>query len=429
MSVLEIEGGYPLYGEVALAGAKNAVLPMLFAGCLSRDETLLENVPTGLGDVVETVATLRHLGAEIIVDGSTVRIRRDNFPNGQAIPPSSKTRCSLLMLGLCAALGEGVRISRPGGCTIGNRKNDIHLDGLRDLGAVVAETGGWIELLAGRCKGADITLRYPSSTGTINLIIAAAMADGITVIRNPSRKPEVLDAIGMLFEMGAMIREHNGALVVTGVHFLNGAWYRVMADRLVAATVMAGAAMTRGQAVIVGASLAPLPNETEVWKRAGMTLAQIGHGVLAQATDRLAATSIETGAHLMFHSDIQPLHGAMMTLAGGKSRIKETTFDNRFAYLDELRKMKARARVFDGGFTCANGNPGQVADIHGVRSLKGAHVTAPDIRGGAALVLAGLAADGTTTVDNIEQIDRGYERIEELFGLLGAHIRRRDGAA
>ncbi|MFO7858394.1 MAG: UDP-N-acetylglucosamine 1-carboxyvinyltransferase [Ectothiorhodospiraceae bacterium] len=429
MTVFEIEGGQPLYGEVTLAGAKNAALPMLFAGCLSDDETVLEGVPTGLGDVIETVAMLRQLGAFIATEGDTVRIRRGDFPNGLSAGPYSKTRCSLLLLGLGAALGETVRIAYPGGCEIGKRNHDIHLDGLRALGAKVREEEREIELSGGLCRGAEIELRYPSSTGTINLVLAAVLADGDTLIRNPSLKPEVRDVLTMLGEMGAEVATGRNEIMVSGVRQLHGARYRVMSDRLVAATVIAGVAMTRGQAMIGGASLAPISVEARAWRNAGMMLQETVGGVLAQMVERPAPISIQTGPYPMFHSDIQPLHGAMMTLAGGKSRIVETVFDSRFGYLDELHKMGAGAKVRDGGFVCANGQPGQIAEIRGVRILKGANVTAPDIRGGAALVVGGLAADGITIVGNVGQIDRGYERIEELMALLGGRIRRREAVA
>lgn len=428
---LEIVGGYSLSGEVEISGAKNATLPAIVAACLTDDVVTLKNVPLELNDVKLMIELLKSMGADIKVDSynNTLLCSGKGLHGGSLEQElASKIRHSLLLLGLSASWKSKLFLPLPGGCDLGNRKHDMHVSALRSLGNTVIEDENGIQLKpANSNKNIVIDFYYPTFGGTLNAIFASVrLKDCNVIVTNAARNPEVIDVIRLLNQMGSNITWlDEKTLSINGVEKLNGITYSVMPDRIVAATVIAATAVTDGNVYIRNFDSTLLESEIKVWKEAGLFIEQDNNnGLSIKRMGSLRATNIETKAYPGFHTDIQPLHTLLMVYAEGKSTVKETILDGRFKYCNELVKMGANITVNEGDFYCVNGAKGQVAIIEGASKLYGTTVKATDIRGGAAVAIAGLSAEGITRVTSLYQLERGYSNFVELFNSLGAKIKK-----
>lgn len=426
---LWIEGGVPLVGTVDIIGAKNAALPALAAACLSATPTTLHNIPTRLKDVELLITLLRDAGASVEPVGpSSLRIDGRNW-RGRAIDAfrASKLRHSLLMLGVSAFYGRPLSLGQSGGCSIGERKHDLHAQGFTALGLKVTDTEQQLGI-SGRMhqrSEARTIFHYPSFGATLNFIFAALGRSGPSLLRQAALNPEVQDIIQLLRQMGARLHWVNERdLHIEGGHQLNGVEYAICGDRIVAATYLAAAAMTKGRITTRGVNSRYLSHEIAVWQQAGLRISTSEDTLTAEAGGTLLPVDIRTSAYPGFHTDMQPLHGALMACAEGESRIIETIVDNRFRYCTQLNRMGADIRIEQGGFACANGALGSMAIIRGVAALQAAQVEATDIRGAAAVLLAALATPGASCISNLYQLDRGYAGIEADLTRLGARITR-----
>ncbi len=411
---LVIEGGIPLRGEVRVSAAKNAALPLLAASLLSAEPVVLENVPR-LADITTIRALLQGLGTEIEErDGSTVArtpaLRSVEAPYGLV----STMRASVLVLGPLLARAGRARVSMPGGCAIGARPIDLHLKGLERLGAEVTLAQGYVEARAARLKGARIVFDLVTVTGTENLMMAAALAEGTTILENAAREPEIPDLARLLTAMGARIHGAGTERIeIEGVPELGGARHRIIPDRVEAGTFLVAGAITLGDVTVrdvVPAHLSAVLDKLEA------TGAQVEVGVdriRIRAEDRPRATDIVTNPFPGFATDMQAQMMTLLGLAEGSSVITETIFENRFQHAAELRRLGASIEI-----------EGSRAVIRGVPSYQGAPVMATDLRASASLVLGGLAATGTTEVSRVYHLDRGYEGMEQKLAALGARIRR-----
>ncbi|MCK7593399.1 UDP-N-acetylglucosamine 1-carboxyvinyltransferase [Pseudomarimonas salicorniae] len=416
MASIVITGGAPISGEVWISGAKNAVLPILAAGLLADGPMDIGNVPH-LHDVTTTMELLGQMGVELIV-GDKMRIHMDARPADRHYAPYElvKTmRASILVLGpLVARFGEAV-VSLPGGCAIGSRPVDQHIRGLLALGAEVSVENGYIHAKAKRLKGARIVMDLVTVTGTENIMMAAALASGTTVIENAAQEPEVVDLANCLNAMGAKISgAGSNTLVIEGVERLSGCTYDVLPDRIETGTFLVAGAMTGGRVLAKRARANTLDAVLVKLEEAG---AHINTGEDFIEVDmqgrRPKAVNITTAPYPAFPTDMQAQFAAMNAVAEGVGIITETVFENRFMHVQELQRLGANIRV-----------EGKSAIIRGVERMTAAPVMATDLRASASLVLAGLVAEGETQVDRIYHIDRGYECIEEKLGALGARIRR-----
>jgi len=417
MATIHITGGRPLHGSVGISGSKNGSLPVLAASLLLEGDTLVENVPD-IEDVRTMIQVLRALGAEVeFKPGGRVRINSDKLTSTTA--PDAlvrQMRASFYVAGpLLARYGEA-QVPLPGGCVIGRRPVDFHIAGFQSLGASVRVEHGWVRATARRLSGARIFLdpRYRSAGATNNLMMAACLARGRTIIENASREPETQDCAAFLVEAGAKIQGIGGAtLVVDGVERLQGCRHAVIPDRMEAGTMLLAAAVTQGDVRVEGVNVGHLEPLTRVLRQAGMEVQTNGDWVRLCSRGRLHAFDVTTAPYPGFPTDMQPGTVVLMCLAEGTSHMEETIFDARYGYTDELRRMGADVRVID-----------QLAIVRGVKQLSGAPVEAPDIRAGAGLVVAGLAAEGETVISQAELIDRGYENLVEKLAGLGAAIAR-----
>ncbi len=416
MASIVITGGAPISGEVWISGAKNAVLPILAAGLLADGPMDIGNVPH-LHDVTTTMELLGQMGVELIV-GDKMRIHMDARPADRHYAPYElvKTmRASILVLGpLVARFGEAV-VSLPGGCAIGSRPVDQHIRGLIALGAEVSVENGYIHAKAKRLKGARIVMDLVTVTGTENIMMAAALARGTTVIENAAQEPEVVDLANCLNAMGAKISgAGTNTLVIDGVERLSGCTYDVLPDRIETGTFLVAGAMTGGRVLAKRTRANTLDAVLAKLEEAG---AHINTGEDFIEVDmqgrRPKAVNITTAPYPAFPTDMQAQFTAMNAVAEGVGIITETVFENRFMHVQELQRLGADIRV-----------EGKSAIIRGVARMTAAPVMATDLRASASLVLAGLVAEGETQVDRIYHIDRGYECIEEKLGVLGARIRR-----
>ena len=415
MDKLLIQGGLPLSGEVRISGAKNAALPILCAAILTPETLHVQNVPH-LRDVTTTLSLLGQMGVEVSLDESLgVGLSAANLHNRVAPYEMVKTmRASILVLGpLVARFGEA-RVSLPGGCAIGLRPVDQHIKGLQAMGAEIAIEHGYIHATAKRLKGARIVADVITVTGTENLMMAAVLADGTTVIENAAREPEVVDLAQCLNAMGARITGHGTDIItIEGVPKLHGASYRVMPDRIEMGTFLVAAAATGGEIRLKNTRADILDAVLGKLQEAGAVVEQ-GSDWLGLRTDGpLKSVSFRTAPYPAFPTDMQAQFMALNTVARGTSIITETVFENRFMHVQELRRLGAHIEV-----------EGNAAVVHGVTGLDGASVMATDLRASACLVLAGLMAKGETLVDRVYHLDRGYECIEEKLSQLGARIRR-----
>lgn len=427
---LEINGGNQLNGEVEISGAKNAALPAIVAACLSDDVVTLRNVPLDLNDVKLIIKLLKSMGANISTDteNKTLFCSGVNWKGGSLDSDiAERIRHSLLLLGLAASWKTNLFLPMSGGCDLGNRRHDMHVSALRSLGNTVVEDEGiLIEPVTSSDKEVFINFYYPTFGGTLNAIFASVRLNGCNItINNAACNPEVLDVIELLSQMGADITwMDERTLSIKGVGKLDGTNYSVMPDRIIGATVIAATALTKGNVYLKNFNSNLLTSEIKVWTEAGLLFEQDNNGLFIKYKENLTATNIETNAYPGFHTDIQPLHTLMMTIANGESLVKETILDGRFKYCNELVKMGADITVSEGDFYCVNGDKGKIAKIKGMDKLYPAEVKATDIRGGAAVAVAGLAAEGLTKVNNIYQLERGYGNFVEVFNSLGADIKR-----
>ena len=424
MDKLLIRGGRPLRGEVAVSGAKNAALPELCAALLTEEPVVLRNVP-GLQDVSTMLKLVRNMGvsAERDDDG-TVRLDARDLTLPEAPYELVKTmRASVLALGPLVARFGQAKVSLPGGCAIGSRPVDQHIKGLQAMGAEISvEHGYMVARLGGgrkRLHGARITTDMVTVTGTENFLMAAALAEGETVLENAAQEPEISDLAEMLIAMGARIEGHGSSRIrIQGVERLSGCTHQVVADRIEAGTFLCAVAATGGEALLRHARADHLDAVIEKLRLAGAEVTAAPEGVRVRASGRLKAQSFRTTEYPGFPTDMQAQFMALNVIAGGTSTVTETIFENRFMHVDEMLRLGARVQT-----------DGKVAVIEGVSQLSGATVMATDLRASASLVIAGLVAEGETLVDRIYHLDRGYERMEHKLRSLGADIERVKGAA
>jgi UDP-N-acetylglucosamine 1-carboxyvinyltransferase len=416
MAKIVISGGLPLHGEVGISGAKNAVLPIL-ASCLLADEPVsIGNVPH-LHDVTTFIELLGQMGVQLVLD-DRMKMHVDPRPTDKFFAPYEmvKTmRASILVLGPLVARFGQAEVSLPGGCAIGSRPVDQHIRGLQALGAEVTVENGYIKAKAKRLKGTRIVMDMVTVTGTENIMMAAALAQGTTVIENAAQEPEVVDLANCLIAMGAQIEGAGTSLmVIHGVERLHGAQYDVLPDRIETGTFLVGAAITGGKVRAKNTRAGTLDAVLSKLEEAGAHISTGDDWIeLDMRGKRPKAVNITTAPYPAFPTDMQAQFTALNCVAEGVGVITETVFENRFMHAHELQRLGADIRL-----------EGNTAIITGVKTMSGAPIMATDLRASACLVLAGLVAEGDTTVDRVYHIDRGYENIEEKLGVLGAKIRR-----
>jgi UDP-N-acetylglucosamine 1-carboxyvinyltransferase len=411
---LLIGGGVPLRGEVPISAAKNAALPLLAATLLSEAPVVLENVPR-LADVTTIVELLRRLGADIQQAGAVTTAATPRVTSVEApYELVSTMRASVLVLGPLVARAGRARVAMPGGCAIGGRPIDLHLKGLQRLGAEIELSQGYVEARAARLKGTRIVFDLVTVTGTENLMMAAALAEGTTILENAAREPEIFDLARLLNAMGAKIRGAGTERIeIEGVGELGGARHRIIPDRVEAGTFLVAGAVTGGDVTIRDVVPDHLVAVLAKLEAAGARLDVGTDRIRVQLDGRPRPTDIVTNPFPGFATDMQAQMMALLGLADGSSVITETIFENRFMHAAELRRMGATIEI-----------DGAKAVIRGVERYQGAPVMATDLRASASLVLAGLAAAGTTEVSRVYHLDRGYEGMEAKLAALGARIRR-----
>ena len=415
MDKLVIQGGVPLSGEVAISGAKNAALPILCASLLSAKPLHLTNVPH-LNDIATMLRLLAQMGVSVTMDGVNGIVLDSAVLHNPVAPYDMvKTmRASILVLGpLLARCGEA-RVSLPGGCAIGARPVDQHIKGLQAMGAEVTVEHGYVHAKAKRLKGARILTDMVTVTGTENLMMAAVLADGETIIENAAREPEVVDLANCLIAMGAQISGAGSDTIrIRGVESLGGGAHAVMPDRIETGTYLCAAAATGGNVRLTGTSAAYLDSVVDKLLDAGCDVGIERDAISLKAPKRLKAVSLRTAPYPAFPTDMQAQFMAINCVAEGVAVVRETIFENRFMHAVELIRLGADIKI-----------DGNTAIVTGVPRLDGAAVMATDLRASASLVIAGLVAQGETTIERIYHLDRGYERIEEKLSKLGAIVRR-----
>jgi len=420
MHKLAIIGGNRLNGEVRISGAKNAALPIMCASLLTSDELHLENMPD-LHDVATMRKLLVQMGVTAEVGSGEVTLGGANVTKLEAPYEMVKTmRAAILVLGPLAARFGEARVSLPGGCAIGSRPVDLHIKGLQAMGAEIKIEHGYIHAQVprgnanGRLKGARIFFDLVSVTGTENLMMAAALADGVTVLENAAREPEVVDLAHCLIAMGAKIEgAGTDTISITGVDKLHGAKHRIMPDRIESGTFLVAAAAAGGDITLTNARADILENVIEKLQEAGASISNTDNTIHISMSQRPRAISVRTAPYPAFPTDMQAQFMAMNTISTGSSMVVETIFENRFMHVQELRRLGAQIDV-----------EGNTAVINGCNQLEGATIMATDLRASACLVIAGLVAKGETVIDRIYHLDRGYEHIESKLSQLGANIRR-----
>ena len=416
MDKLQIVGNGPLQGDVRISGAKNAVLPILAATLLGNSASTIRNVPH-LNDVTTTMTLLGRMGCGLTMgDNMEVEVDPTSINDYAAAYELVRTmRASILVLGPLVARYGQAEVSLPGGCAIGSRPVNLHIEGLQKLGAEIRIEDGYIRARAGRLKGAHLALEMVTVTGTENLLMAATLARGETVIENAAREPEVVDLACYLRAMGAEIEgEGTSTIRIQGVDALQGATHKVVADRIETGTFLVGAAATRGCVKVLDTVPGTLGSVLEKLREAGADI-EVGEDwiKLDMHGRRPQAVNITTAPYPDFPTDMQAQFCVLNAVAEGTAKVTETVFENRFMHINELMRMGADMTI-----------DGNAVTIRGVERLQGAPVMATDLRASASLILAALVADGETDVRRVYHIDRGYERIEEKFMQLGAVIRR-----
>jgi UDP-N-acetylglucosamine 1-carboxyvinyltransferase len=416
---LIIEGGVPLHGEVVVSGAKNAALPILCAGLLAETPFTLTGVPE-LRDVASTLKLLDTMGVKVSKQADQVTLDASDVASFEATYEMVKTmRASILVLGPLLARFGTARVSLPGGCAIGSRPVDLHIKGLQAMGAAMHITHGYIQastlhLPNRRLQGAKYYMDLVTVTGTENLMMAAALAQGTTVLENAAKEPEVVDLAECLNKMGAKIKgAGTDTITIEGVERLLGAQHHIVCDRIEAGTYMVAAAMTGGEVTLKNARPDLLEAVIEKLREAGAQISHDANSITVKSDGKLKAVNVRTAPHPAFPTDMQAQFMAMNTVAEGVSTVIETIFENRFMHVQELQRMGANIDV-----------QGNTALVKGVSVLEGANVMATDLRASAGLVLAGLVAEGETVIDRIYHLDRGYEKLEEKLNQLGAKVRR-----
>ena len=414
MDKIVIHGGQRLKGEVLVSGAKNAALPLLFATLLTAGQHRLSNVPQ-LRDIDTVARLLTTLGAKVEWRDGLFAVDADAIQSVEAPYDLVRTmRASVLVLGPLLARYGHARVSLPGGCAIGARPINLHLKGLEAMGAKITLDHGYVEARARRLHGARIYLDTPTVGGTENLMMAAALAKGTTVLENAAREPEIVDLANALNAMGGRVTgAGSDTVAIEGVDELRPLDYAVMPDRIEAGTFMVAAAITRGDVKVKGAVAADLEALVAKLQATGTEIIEEADGLRVKGPRRIESVDIKTQPHPGFPTDMQAQFMALMTLGQGTSVISENVFENRFMHVCELQRMGADISI-----------EGHTATVKGVKELTGAPVMATDLRASASLILAGLAADNTTEVRRIYHLDRGYERIEEKLQKLGADITR-----
>jgi UDP-N-acetylglucosamine 1-carboxyvinyltransferase len=414
MQKLAIQGGYPLNGEVKISGAKNAALPIMCASLLTADKLSLSNLPD-MHDVKTMVRLLQQMGVKVDSSEQTSEFNASGVDKLEAPYDMVKTmRAAILVLGpLLTRFGEA-RVSLPGGCAIGSRPVDLHIKGLVAMGAEIHIEHGYIHATAKRLHGAHIFFDLISVTGTENLMMAAALADGVTVLENAAREPEVVDLALCLIAMGAKIEgAGTDKITITGVDTLHGADYSVMPDRIESGTFLVAAAATGGCITLTGARADTMDSVLEKLREAGAVIEVENDRIRLEMKGRPRAVNIRTAPYPAFPTDMQAQFMALNAIAEGSSMVVETIFENRFMHVQELQRLGAQIGI-----------EGNTAVINGRGQLEGATVMATDLRASASLVIAGMVAQGETIVDRIYHLDRGYEHIEAKLSALGAKIRR-----
>ena len=414
MDKMVIRGGERLIGEVEVSGSKNAILPLFAASLLTEGENLFHHVPN-LMDVRTILRVLSNLGVKTHQEGGDYRIDASTISNHEAPYDMVKTmRASILVLGpLVARMGKA-RVSLPGGCAIGERPVNLHLMGLEALGATIGIRHGYIEAEANGLRGASITFDLPTVTGTENLMMAAVMAKGKTILQNAALEPEVMELGDVLNKMGARIKGLGTSVIqIEGVNSLRAIEHTVIPDRIEAGTLMIAAGLTRGNIKILHCPFQHMEAVVNKLRESGMEIDPEEDGVRAVGNRRIRSVDIKTLPYPGFPTDMQAQFMVLMSMGKGLSIISETIFENRFVHVSELKRMGADIRIV-----------GNSAVIQGVESLSGAPVMASDLRASASLVLAGLGAEGVTEVSRVYHLDRGYEGLDKKLTKLGANIKR-----
>ncbi|MFW6256573.1 MAG: UDP-N-acetylglucosamine 1-carboxyvinyltransferase [Bacillota bacterium] len=413
MDKFEIKGHNQLEGKVKINGAKNAALPILAASLLADTPSKLEDIPL-LRDVSNLCKIIESMGAEVKRDGQQVRINPSTLEKPVAdFELARKLRASYYILGVMLAREGFARTSLPGGCNIGNRPIDLHLKGFKALGAEVNMDHGIVEVKADTLQGERIYLDYPSVGATINIMLAATMAEGETIIENSAREPELVDLANYLTIMGANIKGVGTDIIkISGVDKLEGAEHRIIPDRIEAGTFMIAAALTNGDVFVKNVLTEHVKPLIAKLKEMNVKLKEDITGVRVLRNGTLKAVDIKTLPYPGFPTDLQSQMMVLLTQADDTSMVIETVWENRFMHVDELKRMGANIKI-DGHSALIKPS-----------KLTGAEVTATDLRAGAALILAGLVAEGKTTINDIHQVERGYENIEQRFSQIGAHIKK-----
>ena len=418
MGAFVIQGGKPLNGNVRVSSSKNAILPIISACLLTNEECHLNEIP-GLDDVSYMCELVSYLGAKVEVDGKSrkISVKTPELTGNTAdYELVSKLRASFLVMGSLLARSGRAKVALPGGCHIGSRPVDLHLKGFEAMGAVIENGHGYIEAVcpSGKLKGANIYLDFPSVGATENLIIAAVLAEGKTVIENAASEPEIVDLASFLTKMGANITgAGTDTIIIEGVERVYGTEHTIMPDRIEAGTLMTAAAVTCGDITLSNVVPEHIKPVTAKLRESGVEIIEYESEIRVRNNKRPVAVDIKTHPFPGFPTDMQAPLSAYLCFAEGASMIVETIFENRFMHVNELKRMGAQIRL-----------DGRTAIIEGIEEMQGAQVRATDLRAGAALIIAGLAAKGTTEVLDIHHIDRGYEFIENKLQRLGADIRR-----
>lgn len=422
MDRIIIEGGNTqLKGEVVIEGAKNAVLPLLAAAILPTEgQTLLKNVPI-LSDVFTMNNVVRGLNVAVDFDEERNQILVDATGDILDVAPYeyvSQMRASIVVLGPILARNGHAKVSMPGGCTIGSRPIDLHLKGLEAMGAKIQQTGGDITATADRLKGANIYMDFPSVGATQNLMMAATLADGTTIIENAAREPEIVDLANLLNKMGArVIGAGTETLTIIGVDKMHGTDHSVVQDRIEAGTFMVAAAMTNGNVLVKNAVWEHNRPLISKLREIGVQVTEEERGIrVISDVTKLRPVTVKTMPHPGFPTDMQAQFTALMAVVKGESTMIETVFENRFQHLEEMRRMGLTSEILR-----------DTAMIHGGEQLQGAQVMSTDLRASAALILTGMVADGKTTVGKLNHLDRGYYQFQEKLTKLGATISRVNG--
>ncbi|MCI1280487.1 MAG: UDP-N-acetylglucosamine 1-carboxyvinyltransferase [Nitrospira sp.] len=417
MDQIIIQGGRPLHGEVRISGAKNAALPILASTILGGGECVLSNMPRVV-DVLTMGKLLGMLGISVAEEADHTIVQAQTIASTEAPYDLVRTmRASVLVLGpLVARLGEA-KVSLPGGCAIGSRPVNFHLAGLEKMGATVEIEHGYIKASARHLKGARIYFDTPSVTGTENLMMAAVLAEGTTVLENAAKEPEITDLAAFLVKRGARIAGAGTDMItIEGVTALHGADHAVIPDRIEAGTYLVAGAITGGDVLVDRCRPEHMEPLLVKLRESGVELCVEKERIHLKVAGRLKGTNVRTSPHPGFPTDMQAQFVALMSVAEGTSVVTETIFESRFMHVEELRRMGADIRV-----------EGNRVVITGKERLTGAPVMASDLRASAGLIVAGLAAEGTTEVSRVYHLDRGYERLEEKFTALGASVERRKG--